>query len=74
MKKWLRETKEFLFYCLIIQTSAPPLLWLFGFPPDSDWTNEEAVVEPLLSSDVSLPKFDNVYCSVKQWLAPSLFA
>lgn len=44
---------------------SPLLLWLFssfGTCRDSDWTNEEAAVEPLLSS-VSLPKFDNVYCS-----------
>lgn len=39
------------------------VVWLLPTFSDSDWTNEEAVVKPLLSSDVSPPKFDNVYYS-----------
>lgn len=39
------------------------VVWLLPTFCDSDWTNEEAVVKPLLSSDMSPPKFDNVYYS-----------
>lgn len=49
---------------IIIQTSGHTrtslVVWFFSTSCDSDWTNEKAVVEPLLSSDVSPPKFDNV--------------
>lgn len=40
----------------------PAVLPSFPTAPDSDWTNEEAVVKPLLSLDVSLPKLSSIHC------------